>query len=357
MNAVRLLGTGLLAFAAGTVLLRIILTRYRHSLPADLPNARSSHNRATPRGGGIAIVLGVMMAVALLALSDRTAMGIMLGGAVAGSLIVAGVSFRDDFCGVSYRVRLLVHLFAAAIVVWAVGWPTALDLPVVGEIVLGYWGLPLTLLWIVGLTNAYNFMDGIDGIAGAQGVIAGSAWALLGTAMNEPIAALIGVAITGSCLAFLRYNWHPAQMFMGDVGSAFLGYWLAVLPLVIYGNQHASEWNPAKLPILAALFVWPFLLDTGYTFLRRLVRGENVFRAHRSHLYQRLVIAGYGHQRVSILYMSGALAMTVTGVAWLIGVWGGSWAVVSQTLGLSILLTYIVNNAERRRGGGRGCGH
>ena len=196
----------------------------------------------------------------------------------------------------------------------------------------------ITFLWIVGLTNAYNFMDGIDGIAGGQAVVAGLGWATIGWLNNVPLVFALGLFICASSLGFLGHNWPPAHIFMGDVGSAFLGYTFAILPLL-----H----NNATMPLVGLLLVWPFVFDTVFTFVRRLLKGENVFSAHRSHLYQRLVIAGYSHQRVALTYIGLAAVGGVLAIAWYLNL-PGSNALIILTIPLfAIDLWWFVWRAER----------
>jgi UDP-N-acetylmuramyl pentapeptide phosphotransferase/UDP-N-acetylglucosamine-1-phosphate transferase len=213
------------------------------------------------------------------------------------------VSWIDDIHSLANRIRFGVHILAAIIIIFTFGYFKVLPLPILVEIPLGWLGLLLTFFWIVGLTNAYNFMDGIDGIAGGQAVIAGIGWFMIASVLESPITGLISLLIIFSSLGFLLHNWAPAKIFMGDVGSAFLGFTFAALPLMVV------PLNPL-LPIVGGLMVWPFIFDSSYTLTRRLIKRENVFAAHRSHLYQRLVITGLSHSRVTLLYM----AFQLTGV-------------------------------------------
>ena len=193
----------------------------------------------------------------------------------------------------------------------------------------GWLGVPLAFFWVVGLTNAYNFMDGIDGLAGSQAVIAGVGWAGLGWLRGEPLVSLLGLLVAGSSLGFLLHNWPPARIFMGDVGSAFLGFTFAALSVL------AAQQNP-RLAVAGILLLWPFIFDTIGTFLRRLRRRENVFAAHRSHLYQRLVIAGYSHRTVTLLYSGLALVGLVLALVWVLALPGADWL----ALGLPGLLGF-----------------
>ncbi len=274
----------------------------------DNPNKRSLHVEPRPRGGGLAIVFVILICSSFLwhahpIWSTQDVIILVIGG-----LIIAGVSYRDDLHSLSYWIRFAVHIIVAGLVVIGIGYWRILQLPFIGQLSLGWLGLPLTFLWIVGLINAYNFMDGIDGIAGGQGVIAGLGWAILGWISGQFLIVGIGLVLAASCMGFLGHNWSPARIFMGDVGSAFLGYTFAVLPVVV--AQHSSRFTLAGV-----LLLWPFIFDTLFTFLRRLVHHENVFTAHCSHLYQRLVATGFSHKKVTSLYIGLAIIGLVCSVA------------------------------------------
>lgn len=172
----------------------------------------------------------------------------------------------------------------------------------------------LCALWIVALLNIYNFMDGIDGIAGIQAVAAGVTWSVLAMASGASQSALLGTAAAAGALGFLSLNWPPARIFMGDAGSTVLGYVFAVLPLLVILETNTDQ--PLRYLGAGVLVVWPFIADGTFTILRRLRRGENILKAHRSHLYQRLVIAGISHRAVTCVY--GLLASLGGVLSWLI---------------------------------------
>lgn len=276
----------------------------------DIPNARSSHTRPTPRGGGLGIVFGVLIGAWSLFISRipslpfREISALSLGGG-----IVALVGWLDDIHRLPYPIRLVVQAISSVIILIMVGYFRIVTIPFVSDIHLYSIGIPFALLWILGLTNAYNFMDGIDGIAGGQAVVAGLGWAIIGFMSGQSFLGLIGLLLSASSLGFLFHNWPPARIFMGDVGSAFIGFTLAVLPII--GGQ-----RDPRLMIAGILLVWPFVFDTSFTLIRRLTRGENIFVAHRSHIYQRLVIAGYSHRYVTLVYIILALMGTIIALLW-----------------------------------------
>ena len=265
----------------------------------DVPNARSSHTRSTPRGGGLSIVIVVVAAAAVIGIMRPEEL-LRIGGAIVPALAIAAVSWLDDVHTLRNRTRFAVHLAAAVTAVAVLGPVTRVDLGSLGMVLFGPLAWPLTLLWIVGLTNAFNFMDGSDGIAGITAAAVAAGIATAAAACGAGSVAVIAGACAGASLGFLTSNWQPARIFMGDVGSAFCGFLLAVLPLAARADA-----VPEVLPV-AALALWPFIFDTSLTLLRRLRAGENIFQAHRSHLYQRLVIAGWSHRAVASLY--GGLA-------------------------------------------------
>jgi len=258
-----------------------------------------------------------------------------------GAILIAWVSWVDDLKSLSNRVRFGAHILSALFVIGFIGVFEEVQAPLGPPENMGWFGILLTLFWITGFTNAYNFMDGIDGLSGGQAVVAGLAWLALGVITGLPVVSLLGAAIAGSSLGFLGHNWPPAHIFMGDVGSAFLGYTLAVLAVV-------GGLADPRLPFAGVLIVWPFVFDTTFTILRRLRRGENVFVAHRSHLYQRLVIAGYSHRSVTLLYLSLAFVGALLALFWIIAAPGSGLLAVAAPPLLALALWLFVVFAERQ---------
>lgn len=260
-----------IAFAASWSALAWLLRR-RHVLPMDHPNARSLHATPTPRIGGLGIMAGV--AVASLWLNDISVLPITLG-----AMVLAIVSLVDDARGLSVRLRFLAHFIAAVGCLLAMG-------------VTG-WGLLAGTLWMVWMTNLYNFMDGSDGLAGGMAAIGFGALALAAWLGGAPELAALCAAIAAAALAFLRFNFPPARLFMGDAGSIPLGFMAAALG--IYGAlQNAWSW------LLPLLVFSPFIIDASVTLIRRALRGEKVWQAHRSHYYQRVVLLGATHKQLAL---------------------------------------------------------
>lgn len=283
----------------------------------DIPNERSSHSIPTPRGGGLVIVSVclVFYFIFLQLFSFEIPWVYFLGG-----MIVAGISWVDDLISVSVVWRFLCHSFAAGITVWGLGFSEIFYIPLIGTLKFGTAAFLIWFIWILWLINAYNFMDGIDGIAGIQALIAGIGWAFLGNFWQLEAIEFYGAVLSAASFGFLLHNWQPARVFMGDVGSAFLGYTFAVLPLLAADQTVAA--NSTTLPI-GILLVWFFVFDPFVTIIRRLLRGERIWQAHREHIYQKFVKSGFSHRFVSSLY--GVLAGTTVLLAIIWGIYGGKY--------------------------------
>jgi FlaA1/EpsC-like NDP-sugar epimerase/UDP-N-acetylmuramyl pentapeptide phosphotransferase/UDP-N-acetylglucosamine-1-phosphate transferase len=284
----------------------------------------------------VALAGMLIMHATVLGDGEREPLFVLLVGC-----LVAAVSWVDDHRSLSALVRLSVHALAAGLLIGVVGPLTHVSLPFVGIVALGVAASVLTVWWTVGFANFYNFMDGIDGLAGAQGVVAGLAWGIAGTVTGHPAMAALGWVIAGGCLGFLRHNWSPAYIFMGDVGAAFLGFVFAALTVV------GAKVNPA-LGLFGMCVVWPFVFDASFTFARRALRRENLLMAHRSHLYQRLVIAGWSHSSVTVLYAAAAVSTSLAGFAWLLQIRSAA-IVVATVLPVIALGLWVLTRIEERR--------
>jgi len=295
-----------------SLLLTAFVRRYalQHVL-VDIPNARSSHTNPTPRGGGLAIVVIWFLVLAILIFLRRFDEWVglaLLGGGVA----VAAVGWLDDRRGLPAGMRATVHVLAAGWAVWCLGGFPSLDLGV-AVVPLGMGGGSLlAVVGLVWLINLYNFMDGIDGLAAGEAVGVGLVGGVLLAAAGATGLSLVALALAAAAGGFLVFNWPPAKIFMGDVGSGLLGYAFGVLAL-------ASERTGAVPLVVWMILLAVFIVDATATLIRRVVNGERWFEAHRSHAYQRAVQAGYSHRDVTVagLGLNVLLAVAATG-AWLI---------------------------------------
>lgn len=249
----------------------------------DRPNERSSHMHPTPRGGGIALVVAVVAG----AIALPGPLPVAFHPALLAALPIAVAGLIDDRFGLSARVRFGIHLLTALGCIWAFSGPVEIDLS-------RYLLLPLAILTIVWSTNLFNFMDGIDGIAGAEALFIAimSGTLLMGAAPAVSSALWI---IAAASAGFLIWNWSPARIFMGDVGSGFLGFLLAAIAVL------TAMQGLLAIPVWAILW-GTFIADSGVTLARRMLRGEQWWSAHRSHTYQRLSRRFGSHAKATLLY-------------------------------------------------------
>ena len=344
------LGLGFLAFVLSGLALFPLKRALDRWQVIDVPNDRSSHTQPKPRGGGVVIVIFTIAGgwVFYLLASHSVAWWRLLLYTL-GAVLIAGVSWLDDLRSLPNRLRFAVHGLGAILAIVACGYIHTVEVPLFGRIVLGWLGLPLTFLWVVGLTNAYNFMDGIDGLAGAQGVIGGLGWAIAGWLSGQPFIGTLGLLLAASSAGFLWHNWPPSLVVMGDVSCAFLGYTFAVLPM-LYNAGYRDSGIPSDRSLIAGLlFLWPFIWDSAFTFCRRLLKGENVLTAHRSHLYQRLIISGHSHRTVTCLYIGLAIVGVVVALIW-VSYTAREWSLAILTVPLlAVTLWFWVKQQERER--------
>jgi Fuc2NAc and GlcNAc transferase len=292
-------GVFLLSLAIAT----LICGTARHLGLVDVPNERSSHSRPTPRGGGLGIFIAVTLGVWLW--SNSIYVDVVWRNMLIGAAAVAVIGLWDDVRSVSVRWRFAVHLIAAAFLILA--FPNEIRIELFPGSAFG--GVPAYLLSCAGIVcaiNMFNFMDGIDGLAASEAIFVTGGAALIFSLNGHPHApeAMVCVLISAACAGFLLVNWAPARIFMGDVGSGFLGFSIAALALWGIAEQTMPFWTWL---ILGGVFV----VDAAVTFFRRLFRGENVTSAHRMHAYQRLARHWSSHRRVSIL-------MTAINCFWLL---------------------------------------
>lgn len=259
----------------------------------DKPNDRKVHSELIPRVGGIAIAIGVLLPVVTWVTLDRTTVGYLVGAAI---IIVFGV--WDDRRQLNYKWKFLAQF--AAIVVAMQGGVVLAHLPFFGLDPVPDWlSYPITILFLLGITNAINLFDGLDGLAGGCALLTLGAIAVLANEVDGTIVTLIALAAFGGILGFLRYNTHPAIVFMGDAGSQFLGFTSAVLAILLTEKTHTAL-NPALPLLLIGLPV----LDTLTVLVMRIVKGRSPFVADKTHIHHKLLNLGFRHhEAVSVIYL------------------------------------------------------
>ncbi|MBL8497050.1 MAG: glycosyltransferase family 4 protein [Nitrosomonas sp.] len=279
----------------------------------DLPNSRSLHSIPVPRVGGLGLLFAVMLS--WIVFSVIIPIEIWVGI----SLLIA-ISLLDDIWHLPVWSRLLVHCLAAF------GFSAMLLMPLHG------WVIALCVsLAIIWMTNLYNFMDGSDGLAGGMTAIGFGYYGVLAYWMGHHDFATANFCVAAAALAFLAHNFHPARVFLGDAGAIPLGFLAAVFGIL--------GWMSQIWPIYVPLLVFsPFIADSTVTLIKRLLRGENIWQAHREHYYQRMIVHGFGHRKTAVL--SYGLMLAVGGSAvwaghqestvqyWVVIAWGGIYLIL-----------------------------
>lgn len=275
------------------------LAMYAKFLP-DRPNHRSSHDRVISRGGGIAIFAGWFAGVFIVAVFADIMPSPFVSVFFAGlAALVFCVGLADDRWSMTPLFKFSGQLAAAGLFCWLLGPLLFAPIPFLGEVSLGAWGVILTLLWIVGFMNAFNFMDGVNGIAGGSALAGLIAFSVIAIFAGAPGAAILSILLALACFGFLPSNLGKGRLFMGDSGSLMIAFLIAGL-----GIYAANVTNGrASVMIMPVIFL-PFLFDVAWTLTHRIIRKQNILAGHREHLYQLLLRQGLSHAKVASLYMA-----------------------------------------------------
>jgi UDP-N-acetylmuramyl pentapeptide phosphotransferase/UDP-N-acetylglucosamine-1-phosphate transferase len=279
-----------LTFVAGLVasvaLVGLVRQYARRRAILDHPSERSSHSTPTPRGGGAGL-LSAWLLVIVPSLARGWPGSWPLLASFAGVAVVAAIGWVDDHGGLAVRIRLAAHAAAAC---------TLLPLVLLPEAVPA-WPVAVAVAWwifcAIAAANVVNFMDGIDGLIGLTALVYGGFAAVIG--MPGGAAAGCGLALAGAAAGFLFWNWSPARIFLGDVGSSAIGFAFVIVGVLLMRETGRGI-------VTTFLPLYPICLDATITLVRRWLRGEPLTQAHRSHFYQRLANGGWGHPRVSLLF-------------------------------------------------------
>ena len=280
----------------------------------DLPNSRKIHTKPISRIGGVAIWGSTMLTFLCLVLMSYYPYGKLLSGILLGGSLMFLLGFIDDVYGLGAKFKLFIQL-SIATVVYLLG--VQIDnVPFFGGIDLGLWSYPITLLWIVGISNAFNFIDGVDGLAGSVVAVNSITLGILAVTITpaSSISALIGFILAGSMLAFLTFNFNPAKIFMGDSGALFSGFLLATISIT-------GVMKVATLAILLPFVVLAVpIIDITYSSLRRIFKGQSPFVADAEHIHHKLLHAGFSQKKTvmiltSVAIIAGALASLLMGSA------------------------------------------
>src|SRR5438094_3316181 len=298
----------------------------------DAPGGRRLNRSPVPRLGGLALFLGVFVpALAFLPLGRETR-GLLLGAAVAVT-----VGAVDDFRGLRWFEKLAGQTLAAAIPTWFGVWVDRFTLPFLGIHALPGWvGVPLTIVWIVAIMNMVNFLDGLDGLASGVAAIAGLTFAVIALSLGKPDAAIMSAIVFGACVGFLRHNFYPARIFMGDSGALLLGFVLAALS--VQGLLKTAATVALFFPLLVLAVP---IVDTTFVVVRRLKHGERIFEADQAHLHHRFLRRGFSQRRAAVTIWGWCVSLAAAAFATRFvpfrahGIWHPWWTLLAAAIGFT----------------------
>lgn len=295
-----IIGT-IIAYIIGVFLVPMVISFSKKEGLVDLPNARKIHTKPISRIGGVAIWGSTMLTFLCLVLMSYYPYGKLLSGILLGGSLMFLLGLIDDVYGLGAKFKLIMQLSIATLV-YLLG--VQIDnVPFFGGIELGIWSYPITLLWIVGISNAVNFIDGVDGLAGSVITVNSITLGLLAVTVSpaSPISALIGFILAGSMLAFLTFNFNPAKIFMGDSGSLFSGFLLAAISIT-------GVMKVATIAILLPFIVLAVpIIDITFSSLRRIFKGTSPFVADAEHIHHKLLHAGFSQKKTVVILTSVAI--------------------------------------------------
>src|SRR5690349_2473145 len=307
----------------------------------DAPGGRRLNRSPVPRLGGLALFLGIFVPALAFLPFGRETRGLLLGAAVAVT-----VGAVDDFRGLRWFEKLGGQLVAAGIPVWFDIWVDRFTFPLLGVHRLPEWaGAPLTILWIVAIMNMVNFLDGLDGLAAGVSVIAGLTFAVIALSLAKTDAAILSAIVFGACIGFLRHNFYPARIFMGDSGALLLGFVLATIS--VQGLLKTAATVALFFPLLVLAVP---IVDTTFVVARRLKHRESVFEADQAHLHYRFLRRGFSEPRAAITIWAWCLTLAAAALATRFipfrahGVWHFWPTVAAAAIGLTALAfsVYVV---------------
>lgn len=304
-----------LAFCAGLAVLSAVMVRAMIGARImDQPDPRKAHRTATPKGGGVGVVAAFMLGISVLygfadfsRLADPYFRGVILA-----AFLIAVVAFIDDLRDWPFTVKLAAQVVAALAAVGSGLYVRVYSVPYLGEVDLGWFGAAATLAWILFATNAMNFIDGLNGLAAGTALVACAFLALIAAEQQGWFVYFAAMLLAAGLAGFLPFNFPRARIFLGDVGSQFCGFMLAVLGVA------AARFGAVPMSfLLVPMLLSGVLFDVAFTLLRRLLAGENLARAHRGHLYQLVQRAGMDARLVAAIHwgfaaLGGLVALLAT---------------------------------------------
>jgi len=309
----------LLTFIMSIMITPFIIKLAKRIGATDAPDERKVHVKVMPRLGGLGIYIAFLVGV-LIFIDDYESIAPIL----IGSFIIVLTGFIDDLYTITPKVKLSGQLLAAIVTVIGGVKINYVTIPIFDRIEFGFWAIPVTVIWIIAITNAINLIDGLDGLAAGISSIALITISILSITMDNPLTALLGTLLLGSTLGFLVYNFHPAKIFMGDTGSLLLGYLISTFSIMgLFKNV-----TILSLIIPVIILAVP-IIDTFFAIIRRWVNKKPLSAPDKMHLHHRLIHLGYSHkQTVLLIYLLSILFSIAAILFTKATVWGSILIVV-----------------------------
>ena len=320
------------AFVASILLTPLVRKLAFRIGAVDRPNYRKVHASIMPRIGGLAILGGFLIGYLILRPSDEHATGILIG-----ALIIIVVGFLDDMLEITAKAKIVGQLTAAMIVVtWGGLQIEFINLPFGGVIEFGFLSIPVTIIWIIGITNAINLLDGLDGLAAGVSSIALISLSVMALLMGDMFVVATTAILAASSLGFLIYNFYPAKIFMGDTGSLFLGFMISVLALMGFKNVTFISL------VIPVIILGVPISDTFFTIVRRIRMKQPIMEPDKSHLHHSLLRAGFSH-RQSVLIIYGFAALFAVGAILFSQaiLWGGLLLLIIMLVAIELFVEVI----------------
>lgn len=333
--------TALVVCFIAALIITPFITKFAFKIGAvDQPNNRKVHSKIMPRIGGLAIYTSFLVGLFFYFPDSDVIWPIM-----AGSLIIIITGFLDDMLQLSAKIKLVGQVLAAIVTVLGGIRIDFITLPFLDRVEFGLFAIPITVIWIVAVTNAINLIDGLDGLAAGVSSIALLTIALLAISMGDTVSALIGLMLFGSTLGFLFYNFYPAKIFMGDTGSLFLGYMIGVLAV----NGLYKEATLFSLIVPIIILAIP-ILDTMFAIIRRIVHQQPISAPDKFHLHHCIIRLGFTHrQTVIMIYAMSSLFSIAAVIFTQSTLWGATAIIISLIILVELLveITGLVSNNYR----------
>ena len=326
----------IVAFIAAIILTPLVKRLAFRLGAVDAPNYRKVHARIMPRLGGLAIFGAFMIGILLLKFVTNFQSDYLYAILIAATIIVI-TGIVDDMREISAKAKLLGQIIAACIVVFVGGIQIEnINLPFGGELEFGWLGIPFTIIWIVGITNAINLIDGLDGLAAGVSTIALITLAVMAMIMGNGIVIAMAAILAAATIGFLFFNFHPAKIFMGDTGALFLGFMIAVLALLGFKNVAVISF------VIPVIMLGVPISDTFFAIVRRLRSGKKWSDPDKSHLHHRLLDVGFSHsQTVMIIYAMAAMFGLAAVIFSMAKVWGAILLIAVILVAIEIFVEII----------------